>query len=237
MIKVLQSWSDIGEAIGYLQESGQNKNNRVFHTTPIKNWDLAQIAQLLRNYNKDIKILDLGCGGNNVLRLCYKQGFRHVYGIDLNITLNDRWQQFTLFKSNNFRLPYHISSQSITRTTFQNSFFDVLICLSVIEHHVDLNSFYHESSRILKKDGLLYLSTDYWDKKINTSDAPVNYGTIAGIEWNIFSKKEIFKLIQLARKYKFVLYKSQSIPNVNKPIVNWNTKQYTFISLIFKKMI
>jgi len=38
----------------------------------------------------------------------------------------------------------------------------------------------------------------------------------------------------LARKYKLGL-KSEKIPKMKHPIVSWNTKMYTFISLVFHK--
>ena len=234
MIHVLKNWSQVGQAIGYLSSLGTDKQNRVYHGTPVKNWDLAQLANVLKNENKDIRILDMGCGGSSFLRFCYVNKFRNVYGIDLTIHFQDRWQQLMYFKNNNFRLPYHLLEQDITKTNFEDYSFDFLVCLSVIEHNVNLDKFLEESCRLLKKNGLLYISTDYWDKKIDTSDAPSMYGAEPGQDWNIFSKEEINSFIQSAKRYGLLL-KKEGIPNVGKPIIEWNSKKYTFLSMVLIK--
>ena len=232
MISILSSWSQIGESIGYLHALGTDKLSRVYHTTPLKNWDLAQVAKLLNGRNRKIRILDMGCGGSNVLRFCYRQKFSNVYGIDLTINFHDRLQQIMYWKNNNFKLPYHLSSQSVTQTSYDNEFFDVLICLSVIEHNVSVSDFLNESSRLLKKGGILYLSTDYRENKIDTSQAPLNYGGQAGKEWNVFSRKKIVELIERAKSYSLDV-KDSRLPHIRDYIVEWNSKKYTFLSLVF----
>jgi|SRR3989344_2156603 len=234
MIKILQNWREIGDAIGYLNSLGDNKLTRIYHTNPVKNWDMAQIASILRNKPKNIKILDMGCGGSSVLRFCFKNKFKYIYGIDLTIDFHDRWQQLMYWKNNNYRLPYHLSVQSVTKTNFKNHFFDILICLSVIEHNVILEKFICESSRILKKGGYLYVSTDYWENKINTFDSPVNYGIKPGKDWSIFSKQEIKNFILIAGNYGLELVKKE-FPQVKQQVINWNSKNYTFISILFIK--
>ncbi|KKS42204.1 MAG: Methyltransferase type 11 [Candidatus Gottesmanbacteria bacterium GW2011_GWB1_43_11] len=234
MIKVLKSWAEVGEAIGFLTNLGKDKRTRVYHSTLVKNWDLAQIAGVLKKYPRDTRVLDMGCGGSNVLRYFFKNHFSQVYGIDLTINWHDRLQQLRFWKSNGFKLPYNLSAQSVTQTNFPSGFFDVLICLSVVEHNVNLADFFDECSRLLKTRGKLYLSTDYWDPKIDTSDAPLNYGTEPGKEWTIFSKAEIKNLIKTAERHRLTLLES-NIARVKKPVVSWNTKKYTFISMVFSK--
>ena len=234
MVNVLKNWGEVGEAIGYLQNVGRDKKTRSFHSTPVKNWDLAQVAKILLPKKRAIRILDMGCGGSSVLRFCYRYGFTNVYGIDLSINFHDRWQQLMYWKNNGFRVPYHLSAQSVTKTRFPNNFFDVAICLSVIEHNVSLSDFFADAARVLKPGGILYVSTDYWENKISTVTAPLNYGTEPGVEWNIFSKTEIHELIKIASKFHLNL-NNKNIPKVDEPIVFWNTKRYTFLSLLFTK--
>ena len=62
-----------------------------------------------------------------------------------------------------------LSIQNLEATHYKENTFDFVTSLSVIEHGVDIQKYFEEMSRILKKDGLLLTSTDYWpEKTINT---------------------------------------------------------------------
>lgn len=235
MIRILKDWSEVGLAYEYLTSLDDNKSYRVYHTTPMKNWDLAQIVELLKNKDKSIRILDMGCGGSNILRYCYVNKFKKIYGIDLTIHFQDRWQQLMYWKNNHFHLPYHLSSQDITKSNFPDNFFDILICLSVIEHNVSPHDFFKECARLLRKHGTLFLSTDYWNPKVYTSDAPSIYGAMPGSDWTIFSKEEIADLICIASRYGLKLLKP-GFPKIGKPVIHFNTKKYTFLSIVLVKL-
>jgi 2-polyprenyl-3-methyl-5-hydroxy-6-metoxy-1,4-benzoquinol methylase len=56
----------------------------------------------------------------------------------------------------------------ITPTDYDSATFDVISCLSVIEHGVDPKEYFREASRILKPGGILITSTDYWQSQIDT---------------------------------------------------------------------
>ncbi len=47
--------------------------------------------------------------------------------------------------------------------------FDYITSLSVIEHGVNIENYFKEMNRVLKKGGMLLTSTDYWYDKINNS--------------------------------------------------------------------
>ena len=55
-----------------------------------------------------------------------------------------------------------ISIQDLEKTGFQNNTFDFVTSLSVIEHGINIENYFKEMNRILKKEGLLLTSTDYW---------------------------------------------------------------------------
>jgi len=57
MIKVLQSWIEIGEAVKFIA-----KKNLPTHDTPQKNWDLYHLYKNIELLPKNIKIIDIGCG-------------------------------------------------------------------------------------------------------------------------------------------------------------------------------
>ncbi len=87
----------------------------------------------------------------------YTYGYRHLTGINL------------AFKRTIQRGPIHYEPGDITDTRFADKFFDAAACLSVIEHGVDLTAFFTEMGRILKPNGLLMLSTDYWETPVDTA--------------------------------------------------------------------
>lgn len=227
MIKTLKSLEEVGIAIGVLQ-----KEECGYHFDALKNWDLTQVNSILKKIEKNARILDIGCGesASSVLRFCHKKGYKNLVGIDLSIPIEDRLIQLQLMmKNKSIRPPYKLVKGDATKTNFPNNFFDLIVCVSVIEHGVNINSFFKEASRLLKSHGTLYISTDYWEPKIETGDLrPFD------LEWNIFSKKEIENLFHIAEKYNLRM-KNHEIPPTEDKTVHWMGKEYTFISLTFEK--
>ena len=91
----------------------------------------------------------------------------------------------------------------MTETRYQAAYFDAVACMSVIEHQVPIDPFFCEMARILKKGGLLVVSTDYWDPKIDTGDVSQSY-YVAGKQgyipssWTIFCERELEGIIRSA---------------------------------------
>jgi len=225
MIKVLRSLTEVERAIGVLQKEGCG-----YHADRLKNWDLAQINDILRGLEKDARILDMGCGGSEVLKFCCRRGFVDCVGVDLSISLEDRLKQVQMMIKKKTWTPYRLLRGDLTKTNFPSNSFDFIICLSVIEHGVDINSFLREAGRLLKSEGILFVSADYWEPKILTSDVP----NPLGLNWNIFSKKEIQGLVDMAKTYDLRI-QDEDIPPTKDRMIRWNRKGYTAISLIFTK--
>lgn len=97
------------------------------------------------------KILDMGCGGGRISEtLPYYYPKADVYGCDVSKTALDYAKKFGSGKVRydqikNKRLPYN------------DNFFDVCICLDVLEHVPDVNYLLNEIRRILKKGGNFFL--------------------------------------------------------------------------------
>jgi len=226
MIRVLRSCTEIGNAIVELQ-----KEECGYHRDAIKNWDLAQVNQILKHLRKDARILDMGCQGSNILAFCGRRGYKECIGIDVHIPFEDRLQQaFTMYRRRSLRPLYKLIRMDLTRTKFPDSCFDLIVCLSVIEHGVNIDSFLRESSRILRTDGILLVSTDYWEAKVPTDDVKARFAP----RWNIFSKEEINELTSLARNYGLTM-EDYGIEDVEQPLVQWLGKNYTFISMMFTR--
>lgn len=226
MIKVLTSWDDLGRSIENLQR------DQCYHADPLKNWDLAHIGEIVDPLPRSASILDAGCSESqcSVLRYLNKKGFMNLSGMDLHISIEDRMQQFLLMmKKRSLKPPFQLFKGNVTKTIFSKESFDAVICLSVIEHGVDLKGFIQEMSRLLKPGGLLYVSTDYWADKVKTEDR-----TPWGLPWTVFSRDEISAFIIIAEEAKLKIGNVE-IPTTGNPIVKWSGREYTFLSMLFKK--
>lgn len=215
MIKVLQNWQEIGEATLSLQRKGLPT-----HTDVRKNWDQFLVYEAIASQDRNSCIIDLGCSPYCTLNFLAALGFKNIYGIDLNIK-----------KHEIENAPYHLYRGDITNTAFQADFFDFALSISVVEHGVDLRAFFKEVSRILKENGLLILTTDYWEEKrsVDASIKPL------GLPWKVFDKSDIEELIIAAQDYGFVIEEDINIPPCSDQPIFWQGVEYTFIGLLFRK--
>jgi 2-polyprenyl-3-methyl-5-hydroxy-6-metoxy-1,4-benzoquinol methylase len=98
--------------------------------------------------DKDLKILDIGCGEGLVANLI-KKNTNEVTGMDVV----DKYQKFLKYRKINFvkhdaeEFPYPFPSEE----------FDVIILLSVLEHLYRPDKCLEEVRRILKKDGIVII--------------------------------------------------------------------------------
>lgn len=215
MIKVLKNWQEIGEATLGLQRKGLPT-----HTDTRKNWDQFLVYDTIASQDRNSCIIDLGCSPYCTLNFLAALGFKNIYGIDLNIE-----------DSEIENAPYRLYRGDITNTPFSSNFFDFAVSISVIEHGVDLRAFFKEVSRIIKYNGLLFLTTDYWEKArdIDASIKPL------GLPWKVFDKNDIQKLIIAAQDYGLTIEEDINIPPCSDKPIFWEGVEYTFIGLLFRK--
>lgn len=213
MIKVLQSWQEIQSATQEIQHQGLP-----LHLDVHKNWDHLLLHQVLSPINLQSSIIDLGCGDYCTLDFLSALGFKNLHGIDLNLKPTSN-PPYTLYQGN------------LTQTLLAGDTCDVAISISVIEHGVDLPAFFAEVSRLLKPNGLLFLTTDYWQQhlEIDSSIKPF------GLEWKVLSQADIEQVITLAKENNLVLEREQGIPLVRDSPITWHNYNYTFIALLFRK--
>lgn len=216
MVNVLQDWDEVGNATMNMRE-----NELPCHSTVFKDWDLWSIYNLIKDKDRNIRILDFGCSGCRVLNLLSHLGFVNVYGIDLyGSKKNFLVEKFNMaLKNPSFKI---IRGDGL-RYGFPSDFFDVVISLSVIEHHVDSALFLRTCRNVLKDGCVLYLSTDYWMDKIETNTAD-----------RIFSEEEISIFLRFASEIGFGVDKT--IPKCKDQVVFANGLYYTFISAVFEKL-
>jgi len=214
VIQVLQSLKEVAIATQNLRDRGLPT-----HLTTEKNWDQWLLSQYLSESDRQSSIIDLGCGDCCTLDFLVALGFEQLHGIDLAI------QQSTVNR------PYQLYQGDLTATPFADQTFDYAVSISVIEHGVDLARFFKETYRILKPDGFLFVTTDYWQQKIPV-DASIQP---FGLAWSIFSSGEVEEIIDLAQQHGFLLESDLKIPTCTERTVNWYERQYTFIAFGLRK--
>jgi SAM-dependent methyltransferase len=227
MTQVLQKWDEVGEALLAVQRRGLPA-----HESAQKNWDHWLLLRAFETQPKESRVLDLGCGNGFTLKLLAAVGFQNLDGIDSILTWRLRvgrllwkWRNRTL------RTPYRLHRGDFTQMKFPDATFDLAFSVSVIEHGVRLAPFLEECFRVLKPGGMLFLTADYWDPKVQTNSSNHAFGRA----WYIFSKEEIERLFFVAEKIGFQQVDKSSIPPCRDPMIHWQNKDYTAISLLLQK--
>lgn len=110
----------------------------------------------LKLLEKGDKFLDVGCG-DGIIAYFAKKNYRQIYGVDVSdIALKIAERRGVITRKinvNNEALP------------FENNYFDAITCLDVIEHVFEPVDLINEISRVLKKGGIVIISTPnirYW---------------------------------------------------------------------------
>lgn len=227
MIRILQNWDEVGDAVNYL-----HKNGLPLHATPQKNWDHYLLAGLLSRTEKGVSILDMGCGPGSTLLFLSTLGFRKLIGVDLTIWPSARMNQLRAFRRfKNKRIPWRMRRGDICRTGLPAESIDVITCISVIEHCVPPEAFANECARLLKPNGLIFLTTDYWEE---TDRMGLNIPSQHS--WILQDKTAIKRLIDIFSAHQLVLHEKCSFPTCSRRVVNYEGAEYTFIALAFRKL-
>ena len=115
----------------------------------VKKFNLKSSSKPLKN----ISILDIGCGGGLLSEPMSRMGAK-VVGIDAS-------------KKNINVAKYHAKKSKLNinyicsypENLKKNKKFDVILNMEIVEHVEDLKLFIKETSKLLKKDGLMFVAT------------------------------------------------------------------------------
>lgn len=192
------------------------------HADLEKNWDsLAALSVILNHTSKSAKILDAGEElYSTILSKLSKLEYKNLVALNLAF-VGIRYFIKRIIGYLKFGIVYKYGD--ITKTPFKDASIDVVTCLSVIEHLSDIQGFFKEMSRILKENGILFISTDFWLNEIDTSKSPRKNPPI-----QVFTPKSILEMVQIATKNN--LYLVRKIPfDAEEKVVKWNGLEFTFI--------
>lgn len=109
----------------------------------------------LRDINKKEFVLDLGCGNGQQTIVVAKE-CKKVIGIDNNLTNLAIAKQ--LVKDKKIKNAEFIKTDLEKKLFFKNESFDKILALDVLEHLRKRKQFLKEIKRVLKPEGLIYLS-------------------------------------------------------------------------------
>ncbi len=117
--------------------------------------------------NPDSIVLDIGCGsGHGSNKLSGK--FKKIYGVDFS-------QDAVDYAKANWSAPnIEFLSGSGTNIPFTENFFDVTVAFEVFEHIEDWRKFLSEIKRVVKNDGLIFISTPNKDVYSPGTKKPIN---------------------------------------------------------------
>jgi len=101
-----------------------------------------------------LQVLDIGCGAGTQCRLWAEDGHQ-VHGLDVNGPLIELARQRALQAG----LPIVFELGTATALPFPDASMDVCLLPELLEHVVDWKACVDEAVRVLKPNGLLYLST------------------------------------------------------------------------------
>ena len=235
---VLKNIFEVTEAERGLQ------NLRLFrHHWPIKSWDTYKMVKMISYAKRNSYILDVGCYESPILPMLKRLGFINLYGCDL-VLKSDHNPNFTNSSSLEHQedyepiaemyndKSYQLTIQNLEATNYREQIFDYVTSLSVIEHGVNVENYFREMSRIIKNNGYLLTSTDYWPDKLVNNKSVLSKSTPD----TIFSRDEIENLIEIADKNGFKLIEPIDFEYKDK-VVRWNSigLDFTFIFFAMRK--
>ena len=165
----------------------------------------------LKNKSKPlsgIKILDIGCGGGLLSEPMSRMG-ANVTGIDAsdkNIKIAKLHS-----KKNKLKINYLCSSPEKLKITKK---FDVILNMEIVEHVEDIDFFLKSCSKLLKKNGLMFVATINKTLKsyifaIVGAEYVLRWLPIGTHEWEKFVKPEDLKKILM--KYDLSLNKLEGM--------------------------
>lgn len=182
----------------------------------LKTWDVQRsLGAFTARLDPADAILDIGCFACDMLPALKRLGYRNLFGIDLNPAV--------------LEMPYaediDYTVGDLLSTPWPDGHFAGISAISVIEHGVPDEELCREVSRLLRPGGVFVFTTDYWPRKIVTTER------MFGLDWRIFDANEIEALIAVARRHNLhpASDPNSTIREIHSPPIHFAGKDYTFL--------
>ena len=227
------------EKFSKIAEEWWNPNGKF---KPLHNFNPIRIKYIKENIVKDfninhsdkplknIKLLDIGCGGGLLSEPMCRLG-ANVVGIDAS-KKNIEVAKFHA-KKNKLKINYKVASPEKLKTKTK---FDVILNMEIVEHVNDIDFFIKESSKLLKKNGIMFVATLNKTLKsyvfaIVGAEYILKWLPIGTHDWEKFVKPE--DLINISKKNNLSLKK---LDRMQFNILNgsWEISRDTSVNYIVK---
>ena len=227
------------EKFSKIAEEWWNPNGKF---KPLHNFNPIRIKyikeNLIKDFNiklsdkplKNINLLDIGCGGGLLSEPMCRLG-ANVVGIDAS-KKNIEVAKFHA-KKNRLKIDYKVASPEKLKTKIK---FDVILNMEIVEHVEDIDFFIKESSKLLKKNGVMFVATLNKTLKsyafaIIGAEYILKWLPIGTHDWEKFVKPE--DLIKILRKNSLSLKKLDGM-KFNLLENSWKVSSDTSINYITK---
>jgi len=227
------------EKFSKIAEEWWNPNGKF---KPLHNFNPIRIKYIKENIVKDlnikssnkplknIKILDIGCGGGLLSEPMSRLG-ASVVGIDAS-KKNIEVAKFHA-KKNKLKINYKVGSPETLKSKEK---FDIILNMEIVEHVDDVNFFIKESSKLLKKNGIMFIATlnktlKSYALAIIGAEYVLKWLPIGTHDWEKFIKP--IDLINISKKNNLLLKKMNGM-KFNILNNNWSVSNDTSVNYILK---
>ena len=227
------------EKFSKIAEEWWNPNGKF---KPLHNFNPIRIKYIKDNIMKDfniknsskpfknIKILDIGCGGGLLSEPMRRLG-ASVVGIDAS-EKNIEVAKFHAKKSK-LKIDYRVASPEKLKTKVK---FDVILNMEIVEHVEDINFFIKASSKLLKNNGVMFIATLNKTLKsyvlaIIGAEYILKWLPIGTHDWEKFVKPD--DLINISKKNNLILKKLDGM-KFNVLDNSWKVSGDTSVNYIAK---
>ncbi len=168
----------------------------------IKKSILKKLKKRDDTYLKNVKILDIGCGGGLLCEPLTRLGAQ-VVGIDAS-NKNIKIAKIHAKKSD-LKINYYCTTPE--NFNYKEKF-DVVLNMEIVEHVEDVNLFLKESSKFLKKNGIMFIATLNKTLKsyffaILGAEYVLRWLPIGTHDWNMFVKPS--ELVEICKKNSLMM--------------------------------
>ena len=163
---------------------------------------LIILQNILKNFDTESTVLDMGCGSGSTITVFKQSGFNNIIGIDFTEESMNRCKELGLvYKKDVFLM-------DAKNTSFKSNSFDIVFSEGLWEHFTDPRPHMAEAARIAK-NYIIVIQPDHFSF----------FGRLMHIGWNLFAKNKggvreysflLSYFINFLKQYDFELVLSKS---------------------------